>query len=140
MEVFNFVTGSSGDLNKKPLIQMDYSTTEGGTGHVGFICHKQPAMEKAIRDKLAQIPLAQLRSESTVMAISETQDSVCVEYQTADGSTRKLRAPFLVGADGRTGYVRKMYLEDKGIILERCEGSVPHHRISGMLPSANIEV
>ncbi|KAK5052037.1 hypothetical protein LTR84_002841 [Exophiala bonariae] len=123
MEVFNFVTGSSGDLYKKPLIQMDYSTTEGGTGHVGFICHKQPAMEKAIRDKLEQIPSSQLRPESTVIGIQETDDFVTVEYQTADGTTRNLRAPFLVGADGKTGFVRKRYLEDKGIVLERCEGS-----------------
>lgn len=126
MEVFNFVTGSSGDLYKKPLIQMDYSTTEGGTGHVGFICHKQPAMEKAIRDKLEQIPSSQLRSESTLMGIKETEDTVIVEYQTADRTTRKLKAPFLVGADGKTGFVRKRYLEEKGIVLERCQGSVSH--------------
>jgi len=124
MEIFNFVTGSTGDLFKKPLIQMDYSTTEGGTGHVGFICHKQPAMEKAIRDKLDQTPSSQLRPDSTLVNIAETADSVVVEYQTADGHVRKLKAPFLVGADGKTGFVRKRYLEGKGIILERCEGSV----------------
>lgn len=122
MEIFNFVTGSTGDLYKKPLIQMDYSTTEGGTGHVGFICHKQPAMEKAIRDKLDQTPLSQLRPASTLVSIDETETSVIVDYQGADGHIRKLRAPFLVGADGKTGFVRKRYLEDKGIVLERCEG------------------
>lgn len=130
MEIFNFVTGSTGDLYKKPLIQMDYSTTEGGTGHVGFICHKQPAMEKAIRDKLEQTPLSQLRPGSTLVSINETKDSVFVEYSTADGEIRKLKAPFLVGADGKTGFVRKRYLEDKGIILERCEGSASNLFVS----------
>ncbi|KEF60384.1 uncharacterized protein A1O9_01944 [Exophiala aquamarina CBS 119918] len=123
MEIFNFVTGNTGDLYKKPLVQMDYSTTEGGTGHVGFICHKQPAMEKAIRDKLDRTPLSQLRPESTLVSINETEASVVAEYQGADGHIRKLKAPFLVGADGKTGFVRKRYLEDRGIVLERCEGS-----------------
>ena len=122
MEIFNFVTGSSHDLYKKPLIQMDYTTSEGGTGHVGFICHNQPAMEKAIRDNLKKLPMSELRGGSSVVAIDENEESVCVDYQSSTGEIHKLRAPFLVGADGKTGFVRKKYLEDKGIIMERCEG------------------
>lgn len=98
---------------------MDYTTTEGGTGHVGFICHKQPAMEKAIRDQIQKMPLSEIRTESTVTGLSEDPNSVVVEYKDGNGETRRLKAPFLVGADGKTGYVRKMYLEPKGIIMEK---------------------
>lgn len=119
--MFNFVTGSKPDLSKRPLIQMEYRTTEGGTGHVGFICHKQPAMEKAIRDQIHKIPSSEIRTESTVVGVSEDNDTVQVDYLDAQGERRRLKAPFLVGADGKTGYVRKKYLEPKGIIMEKCE-------------------
>jgi 2-polyprenyl-6-methoxyphenol hydroxylase-like FAD-dependent oxidoreductase len=116
------VTGTSPDLFKKPLIEIDYTTTEGGTGHVGFICHKQPAMEKAIRDQIQQLPNSQLRPEATVIEVGEDQDWVHVVYTDGQGQPQRLKAPFLVGADGKTGFVRKKYLEPKGIIMERCEG------------------
>jgi 2-polyprenyl-6-methoxyphenol hydroxylase-like FAD-dependent oxidoreductase len=122
MEVFKFVTGTSPDLFKKPLIEIDYTTTEGGTGHVGFICHKQPAMEKAIRDQIQRLPDSQLRPESTVIEVGEDQDWVHVVYTDGRGRPQRLKAPFLVGADGKTGFVRKKYLEPKGVIMERCEG------------------
>lgn len=124
MEIFNFITGSEKNLYKKPLLAMDYGTTEGGTGHVGFICHKQPAMEKAIRDRIQSLPSSEIRTESTVKGVSENNDEVTVEYEDANGETRKLSAPYLVGADGKTGFVRKRYLEPKGIIMEKCKESV----------------
>ncbi|KAJ9610395.1 hypothetical protein H2200_005172 [Cladophialophora chaetospira] len=123
MEIFNFVTGSESNLYKKPLLNMDYTTTEGGTGHVGFICHKQPAMEKAIRDKLQTLSSSELRTESTVTGISEDDRKVTVEYNDANGKPQKLSAPYLVGADGKTGYVRKRYLEPKGVTMEKCKES-----------------
>lgn len=120
MEIFNFVTGSEPDLYKKPLLSMDYTTSEGGTGHVGVISHKQPAMEKAIRERISALPSSEVRAGATLTSISEDAERVVVEYQDAEGDTRKLAAAFLVGADGKTGYVRKRYLEPKGVIMERC--------------------
>ncbi|EXJ82936.1 hypothetical protein A1O3_06753 [Capronia epimyces CBS 606.96] len=124
MEVFNFITGSEPDLTRKPLVRMVHRTTEGGTGHVGFICHKQPAMEKAIRDQIKKIPYSEIRTESTVIGVSEKGDTVQVEYLDAKGQHHTLKASFLVGADGKTGYVRKKYLEPRGIVMERCEQSM----------------
>jgi 2-polyprenyl-6-methoxyphenol hydroxylase-like FAD-dependent oxidoreductase len=121
MEIFNFVTGSETNLYKKPLLTMDYTTTEGGTGHVGFICHKQPAMEKAIRDRLQTLSPSEIRTESTLTGISEDDKGVTVEYTDSYGKTHKLSAPYLVGADGKTGYVRKRYLEPKGVVMEKCK-------------------
>ncbi|KAK6373536.1 hypothetical protein LTS17_008028 [Exophiala oligosperma] len=121
MEKFNFVTGDGTDSRKKPLLSMKYKTTEGGTGHVGFICHKQPAMEKAIRDQIQTTPSCNLITEATVTGVSEDQNYAYVDYVDAKGSTHRIKAPFLVGADGKTGYVRKMYLEPKGIVMAKSE-------------------
>lgn len=122
MQKFHFISGTDKDLSKRPLLSFDYNTSEGGTGHVGFICHKQPALEKAIRDTIAVNTYSQLRSRSTVNAISEDDNSVTVHYSDAKGQQQSIQAAFLVGADGKTGYVRKKYLEPKGIRMDRCEG------------------
>jgi 2-polyprenyl-6-methoxyphenol hydroxylase-like FAD-dependent oxidoreductase len=120
MTRFNFVGGVHNDLSKKAFMAIDYGTTEGGTGHVGFICHKQPVLEKAIRGVIAESAFSELRVSSTIVSIAEDNDFVYVEYVGADRTRRKMRAKFLVGADGKTGYTRKKYLEPKGIIMEQC--------------------
>ncbi len=122
MHKFDFISGTGHDLMKKQLLTMDYGTTEGGTGHVGFICHKQPALEKAIRDVINGSEYPELRAQCTVQAVSEDEDQVYVDYDDANGDRRHIQARFLVGADGKTGFVRKRYLEPKGILMERCEG------------------
>ena len=122
MEKFNFITGTGTDLAKKPLFSLDYSTSEGGTGHVGVMCHKQPALEKAVRDVMANNHFSDLRTGSTLHSIEEDEDWVYVQYSNTEGQCKRLKARFLVGSDGKTGYVRKKYLEPKGVVMERCEG------------------
>ena len=124
MTRFNFITGVHTDLSKRPMLSFDYSSSEGGTGHVGFICHKQPALERAIRDLITDSSYSQIRSNCLVTNISEQDGSVTVQYTDADGQTKYIESKFLVGADGKTGYVRKKYLEPKGITMDKCEGLV----------------
>ena len=123
MQKFNFISGTEKDLSKRPMLSVDYNTSEGGTGHVGFICQKQPILEKTIRDNIQARPHSELRTQCTVNAISEDDNHVTVRYTDATGQLRSIQAPFLVGADGKTGYVRKKYLEPKGIHMDRCEGT-----------------
>lgn len=122
MTKFNFISGVHSDLYKRPILSIDYSTTEGGTGHVGFICHKQPALEKAIRDTITNIPYSSLRSKCLVTGISEDEHKVAVQYVDAVGQLRTIEGKFLVGADGKTGFVRKRYLEPKGVTMDKSEG------------------
>ena len=124
MKKFHFVSGRHTDFYRTPILSVDNSTSEGGTGHVGFICHKQPSMEKAIRDSVAKSPSSELRSGCQVNGIIEDDDYVTVTYQDAAGQSRSIKSRFLVGADGKTGFVRKKYLEPRGIILEKSEGWV----------------
>lgn len=92
--------------------------TEGGTGHPGFICHKQPAIEKHLRTQINSSSSAQLRLGSTLKSIREDHDWVYVNYTDASGKVKHLRSKFLVGADGKKGFTRKMYLEPRGIQME----------------------
>ena len=52
-------------------------------------------------------------------AISEDCDWVYAQYTDTSSATKRIRARFLVGADGKTGYTRKRYLESRGIKLEQ---------------------
>lgn len=120
--LFKFIGGVHKDLSRKPFMVMDYNTTEGGTGHVYFVSQKQPVTEQAMREVIEKSPSSQLRPNSTVTSISEDEEMVYVEYIDASTTPRRIRAKFLVGADGKTGFTRKKYLEPKGIKMERCLG------------------
>ncbi|KAK0258102.1 hypothetical protein LTR35_018193, partial [Friedmanniomyces endolithicus] len=100
---FHFVSGTGHDLSRTPILTTNLLTSEGGTGHVGFVFHKQPELERAIRDAIAQSPFSELRSGVTLTSITEDIDTVTVEYNDRSGFTTRMRAPLLVGADGKTG-------------------------------------
>lgn len=93
--------------------------TEGGTGHVGFICHKQPTLEKYLRQAVTQNCHSQIKCSATVTSVTEDKDWVYCIYKDRQGETRKIKAKFLVGADGKTGFTRKNYLEPRGVAMER---------------------
>ncbi|KAH7078113.1 hypothetical protein BKA63DRAFT_552239 [Paraphoma chrysanthemicola] len=116
---FRFVGGEHNNLAAKPFMVMNYNTTEGGTGHPGFLCHKQPAIEKHLRARIDELTSSDLRLGSIVTAISEDEDWVYVTYKDSEGQEKRVRGHFLVGADGKTGFTRKRYLEPKGIHMER---------------------
>lgn len=98
---------------------MDYNTSEGGTGHAGFICHKQPRIEYHLRERMRESGFSDLRVSSTVESIREDDDFVYATYTDAEGKSHEVRAKYLVGADGKTGFTRKKYLEPRGVKLEK---------------------
>jgi 2-polyprenyl-6-methoxyphenol hydroxylase-like FAD-dependent oxidoreductase len=62
---------------------------------------------------------SEIRSGSIVKSISEDESYVYATYTNSQGKEKKLRAKFLVSADGKTGFTRKHYLEPKGITMEK---------------------
>lgn len=76
-------------------------------------------LEKYLRDKMAANGLSQLRSGCSVTHLSENKVWTYCEYTDSEGNARRIRSKFFVGADGKTGYTRKKYLEPKGIQMER---------------------
>ncbi|KAL3479423.1 hypothetical protein BJX99DRAFT_255679, partial [Aspergillus californicus] len=124
MGLFLFIGGVHSSLDTAPFTRMDYGTSEGGTGHVGFICHKQPVLEEALRGVMGGFGECELRTGCTVVGIEEDEGGVVVRY-TNDGVEHLVRAQFLVGADGKTGFTRKNYLEPRGVIMEQ-SSSAPY--------------
>ncbi|KPM41742.1 hypothetical protein AK830_g4857 [Neonectria ditissima] len=75
----------------------------------------QPQLEKELRALVEASEYAELRLESTVISISDMSKSVQVTYSSKEGSSIELQGNYLVGADGKRGFVRKEYLEAFGI-------------------------
>ncbi len=119
MTYFNFRSGAN-SLQSDPFLRFNLQI-EGGTSHPGFMCHKQPILERCLRGVIEQQTNSDLRTSSTVQMISEDEDYVYATYTNQDGEEKKLRAKYLVGADGKTGFTRKNYLEPKGIRMEKDE-------------------
>ncbi|KAL6352167.1 hypothetical protein LRP88_14610 [Fusarium phalaenopsidis] len=80
----------------------------------GFVL-LQPELEKIFRSSIQASEYAELRLNCTVTGIREVDGGVQAIYQREDGETMEIQGKHLVGADGKRGYVRKGYLEAKGI-------------------------
>ncbi|KAJ6114339.1 monooxygenase [Penicillium sp. IBT 16267x] len=106
-----------GLLDTKPFLDFDLGSSEGYTGHVGVLAHKQPILEKYLREAVGKAEKSELRSNCTLTSISEDADWVYATYNDS-GTQKKIRAKFLAAADGKTGFTRKNYLEPKGVQLE----------------------
>ncbi|KAE8315350.1 hypothetical protein BDV41DRAFT_563072 [Aspergillus transmontanensis] len=119
MNKFKFIGGTEPILEKSAFIEMDYGTTEGGTGHVGFICHKQPALEQCLRNAMASSRKCVLRSGCEITHLSQDEQGTLCEYRDPKGQIRRIKSHFFVGADGKTGFTRKQYLEPRGILMEK---------------------
>ncbi|KAI5456872.1 hypothetical protein BGZ63DRAFT_365917 [Mariannaea sp. PMI_226] len=116
-----FISGVHADLHRKPFLYFNTGSTAGNTGHVGLLCHKQPTLEKHLRSVISASSCSSLRSNCTLTSISEDDDWVYAKYLDSAGAERQIRSRFLVGADGKTGYTRKKYLEPKGIHMQWAE-------------------
>ncbi|KAE8142837.1 hypothetical protein BDV38DRAFT_267495 [Aspergillus pseudotamarii] len=114
---FNFIGGTEPVFKKNPIPALDYSTVR--TGHIGFLCHKQPTLEGNLRKAVSHSTFCTLRSELTVYELCEDVQWIYCRYQDAQGAERRIRAPFFVGADGKTGFSRKQYLEAKCVHMEK---------------------
>jgi 2-polyprenyl-6-methoxyphenol hydroxylase-like FAD-dependent oxidoreductase len=80
--------------------------------------HKQPALEKHLRHAIDK-DFGELREGCTLSAISEDDNFVHVHYQSPNETLHRIRGKFLVGADGKTGFTRKKYLEPRGVLMEK---------------------
>jgi 2-polyprenyl-6-methoxyphenol hydroxylase-like FAD-dependent oxidoreductase len=81
--------------------------------------HKQPVMETCLRSVLADSPSSELRTSCTITSIDQDEDWAYSRYHDKQGKEFRIRSNFLVGADGKTGFTRKIYLESKGVKMER---------------------
>ncbi|XHG08436.1 hypothetical protein AWENTII_011535 [Aspergillus wentii] len=76
-------------------------------------------MEKHLRIAMASSEFCELRSGCTIDYLSEDGDWTYCRYSDAQGSRKQVRSRFFIGADGKTGFTRKHYLESRGIKMEQ---------------------
>lgn len=67
----------------------------------------QGAIERTIRDRVAALPLIDVRFEATFTEFSQADDSVTVSYTDAQGELKQVRGQYFVGTDGSRSQVRK---------------------------------
>ena len=84
------------------------------------MAHKQPALEKHLRNSI-NTEYGDIRLQSTLTSVTEDKNFIYANYEDQNGSSHTIRSRFLVGADGKTGFVRKKYLEPKGVVMEKSE-------------------
>lgn len=68
---------------------------------------------------MASSPPCELRSGCAVTSLSEDENGVVCEYGDSQGTEQYVRAHFFIGADGKTGFTRKQYLEARGITMDQ---------------------
>lgn len=68
---------------------------------------------------MAASKYCELRSGCEITGLSEDEMGTVCEYKDSKGKVRRIRSRFFVGADGKTGFTRKQYLEPKGILMEQ---------------------
>jgi len=90
----------------KVLMRLDGSGEVGAGGWpVANMVH-QPSIEAALRARLAELPLAELRVATTLTGWRDAGDAIIATIADAQGE-REVRARYLVGADGARSPVRK---------------------------------
>jgi len=67
---------------------------------------------------MKELGVADIRLGACVDAIREDSEWVYASYTGPSGDTHTIRSRFFVGADGKTGFTRKNYLEPRGVALE----------------------
>lgn len=83
------------------------------------MCHKQPCVEKYLRSQITTLGVGEMHLGACVTSIWEDEDWVYARYTDTSNQDRTVRGKFLVGADGKTGFTRKQYLEPRGVTLDQ---------------------
>lgn len=68
---------------------------------------------------MASSKYCDLRSGCEVTRLSEDGQGTLCQYRDATGKEHQIRSRFFIGADGKTGFTRKQYLEPRGILMEQ---------------------
>ncbi len=74
--------------------------------HPMIVTFYQPEFESLMRKKLEQLPNVQVKLSTTLKSIQQEGSTVFANLQTCAGSSLKVSAKFLIGADGSSSAVR----------------------------------
>ncbi len=85
----------------------EINTAGAVDGHPKLVTFAQPDLEAALRRHLETLPSVRVLTGREVVAIEETDEAVCAVLQDQAGRESRIRAAYLVGADGASSFVRQ---------------------------------
>lgn len=100
ISAYEFVN-AAGDM----LMRFDVPAMTAQGWPASFMFH-QPAMEEAVRAKLAESSLVEIMLGWSLTGFEQDSDGVTATFS-RDGGERRIRARYLVGCDGANSFVRR---------------------------------
>lgn len=94
-------------IERSPVLRTKIGSQDGRYGHPGAWWFHQPTLERHLRDGVARFPNVTRLYGETVHALAEDEHGVTVEVISKDGTSRLIRARYVVGCDGGRSFVRK---------------------------------
>lgn len=89
--------------------QYSRAVTAGAVdGHPKLVTFFQPELERALRDRLQHSPHVDVALGVTLVSLDEQPDAVVAQLQADDGCHSRVRARYVVGADGANSSVRRL--------------------------------
>jgi 3-(3-hydroxy-phenyl)propionate hydroxylase len=93
--------------------QYSRAVTAGSVdGHPKLVTFFQPQLERVLRDRLQGSPHVSMALGVSLTALTQNADEVQAELQTSGGQTHRVRASYVVGADGANSLVRRLMGQD----------------------------
>lgn len=77
-------------------------------GHPKLVTFYQPDLERALRQQVATFPHVRFCSEVEMLDLQQNDDAVEARVRTRNGDEHRIRARYLVGADGANSRVRSL--------------------------------
>ncbi|KAI0161534.1 monooxygenase-like protein [Xylariaceae sp. FL1272] len=96
----------------------------------------QPELERALQKRVDETRFCDLRRGCTVVDRDQTGTQIVAKYTDAQGITKSVRGSWLIGADGKTGIVRKHFLESSAGIRQ----VYSDYRYDGTWVAANLKM
>ena len=90
-----------------PIKRLDMAPPPHRLGWAPNHVFDQPALERALRQRLAELPGVTVRYATEVASFFDEGTHVCVDIQAEDGRRERLRAKYLVACDGGSSPIRK---------------------------------
>ncbi len=94
---------SAGDI----LLRFDQRGIEAPSGWAPSYMFHQPALEEALRKRVAELPSVDVRLGVSLKSIDRNDGDGVTATITTDGKNEQVRARFLIGADGGGSLVRR---------------------------------
>lgn len=102
------------------LIHFEFGT-EPGSGRPVNVTFHQPGLEARLIQRVSELGSVEVRRNTTVVDLEETEDVVRVHYVDAAGISQVVTARFVVGCDGANSRVREVIgteVEDRGFFYD----------------------